>query len=237
MSRLFKKKEAEVKEEPIVTLSSSPVTATMKADAIKIEPISQEKPAEEWIWVEGYKGTPKDMKCHDYQYELGVQHDMPEGTPIIVCTSGFHLCLELEDVFNFYRIGDGNRFFKVKALVRKTDYEEYTGTGGIVKIISFCYDQKKLVAKSIIFESELTSDEVLKDTDAEDLPEEYKNLAMEKNLKEALTKYQLNTLVGDGYSAAFSGYVVKRDKFDVAHAVATMNDLSLDMKVLFIVLN
>lgn len=234
MSRLFKKKE--VKEEPIVTLSSSPVTATIESDTIKIEPISQEKPVEEWIWVEGYKGTPKDMKCHDYQYELGVQHDMPEGVPIVVCDSGFHLCLELKDVFNFYGIGDGNRFFKVKALVRKTDYEEYAGTGGIVKI-SFYYDSKKLVAKSIIFESELTPDEVLKDTGGEDLPEKYRNLAMEKSLKEALARYQIDTLVEGGYSAAFAGYVVKAGKFNAAHAVAAMSDLSLDMKVLFIVLN
>lgn len=235
MSRLFKKKE--VKEEPIVTLSSSPVTATIESDTIKIMPIPQEKPAEEWIWVEGYKGTPKDMKCHDYQYELGVQHDMPEGAPIIACTSGFHLCLELKDVFNFYGVGDGNRFFKVKALVRKTDYEVYAGTGDIIAKISFYCDSKKLAAKSIIFESELTPDEVLKDTGGEDLPEEYKNLAMEKSLKEALAKYQINTLMEDGYSAAFAGYVVKQNKFDAARAVAAMSDLSLDMKVLFIVLN
>lgn len=236
MSRLFKKKETEVKEEPIVTLSSSPVTATIKADTIKIEPIPQERPAEEWIWVEGYKGTPKDMKCHDYQYELGVQHDMPEGVPVVVCDSGFHLCLELKDVFNFYGVGDGNRFFKVKALVRKKDYEAYTGVDIMIGISFYC-DIKKLVAKSIIFESELTPDEVLNHTEGKDLPEKYKKLAMEKSLTEALARYQLNTLVEDGYSAAFAGYVVKKDKFDAAHAVAAMSDLSLDMKVLFIVLN
>ena len=234
MSRLFKKKETEVKEEPIVTLSSSPATATIESDGIKIEPIPQEKPAEEWIWVEGYKGTPKDMKCQDYQYELGVQHDMPEGTPIVACASGFHLCLELKDVFNFYGVGDGNRFFRVKALVRKTDYDEYLGKGTVIRVF---YESKKLAAKSIIFESELTPDEVLNHTEGKDLPEEYKNLAMEKNLKEALARYQLNTLVEDGYSAAFAGYVVKKNKFDAAHAAASMSDLSLDMKVLFIVLN
>ena len=230
MSRLFKKKETEVKEEPIV----SPVTATIGVDAIKIEPIPQEKPVEEWIWVEGYKGTPKDMKCYDYQYELGVQHDMPEGASIITCDSGFHLCLELKDVFNFYRVGDGNRFFKVKALVRKTDYDEYTSKGTAIMVF---YESKKLAAKSIIFESELTPDEVLNHTEGKDLPKEYKNLAMEKSLKETLARYQLNTLVEDGYSAAFAGYVVKKNKFDAAHVAASMSDLSLDMKVLFIVLN
>ena len=25
---------------------------------------------EEWVWIEGYKGTSSDMTCNDYQYEL-----------------------------------------------------------------------------------------------------------------------------------------------------------------------
>lgn len=26
---------------------------------------------EEWVWVDGFKGTDKDMRCRDFQYELG----------------------------------------------------------------------------------------------------------------------------------------------------------------------
>ena len=88
-----------------------------------LEPTSE--PEEEWIWVEGYKGTDKDMKCRDFQYGLGVQYDMPEDQEIQECESGFHLCLYLSDVFHYYEVGCGNRFFKVKALVRKVDKESY----------------------------------------------------------------------------------------------------------------
>ena len=83
------------------------------------------KPQEEWVWVDGYKGTDKDMKCRDFQYELHKVYDMPEDAEIVECSSGFHLCLEKEHVFRFYDIGKGNRFFKVKALVCRSDYESY----------------------------------------------------------------------------------------------------------------
>ena len=40
---------------------------------------------DEWIWVDGYKGTDEDMKCHDFQYELNKQFDMPEDVKIKSC--------------------------------------------------------------------------------------------------------------------------------------------------------
>lgn len=84
---------------------SDPVSTTEQT------PIPTPEPKEEWIWVESYKGTDKDMKCRDYQYELGVQYDMPEGQTIKECESGFHLCLSLKDVYGYYDISDGHRFF------------------------------------------------------------------------------------------------------------------------------
>lgn len=81
--------------------------------------------SEEWIWVDGYKGTKSDMTCNGYQYELGKRYVMPPDEDIVECASGFHLCLILNDVFDYYSIHNNNRFFKVKALVRKSDYEEY----------------------------------------------------------------------------------------------------------------
>ena len=133
-----------------------------------------EEPKEEWIWVEGYKGTDKDMKCRDFQYTLGAQYDMPEED-IKECTSGFHLCLKLDDVFSYYDVGKANRFFKVKALVCKSDVDQYgTREYGYYQV----YRRDKLVAKSIIFISELTQDEILKDTDVESLEQKYKDFAI-----------------------------------------------------------
>lgn len=28
---------------------------------------------EEWIWIDGFKGTDSDMKCRDYQFRIGIK--------------------------------------------------------------------------------------------------------------------------------------------------------------------
>lgn len=56
-------------------------------------------PEEEWVWVTGYKGTDRDMKCkNDCQFEIGKKFDMPEGEDAVLCDSGFHFCPKLKDV-------------------------------------------------------------------------------------------------------------------------------------------
>lgn len=190
------------------------------------------EPEEEWIWVEGYKGTDKDMKCRNFQYELGVQYDIPEGQKIQECESGFHLCLSFQSVFNYYNVGYGNRFFKVKALVRKTDKEQCQ----IKKVYYGAGD--KLVAKSIIFTSELTCDEILQYFNAvKSLPENYKKLAIDISIDYAIGQYKIDTLIEDGYSEPFAAYITNIGKFEKAHALGSQNDLSMDVKVLSIFIN
>jgi hypothetical protein len=199
------------------------------------------EPEEEWIWVEGYKGTDKDMCCRGYQYELGKRYDMPEGEEIEECESGFHLCLSLPDVFYYYPVCYSNRFFKVKALVRKSDKARYGATKNYYddygNVVYTCSAHNKLAAKSIIFQSELTVDEICQYTEVSDLPEEYKQAAIEYGVEFAITNYKINTLIEDGYSQAFAAHLVKYDKFDFAHAIGSQKDLSMDMKVLAILYN
>ena len=194
---------------------------------------------EEWIWVEGYKGTDKDMKCLGYQYELGVQHNMPDGDAVLLCKSGFHLCLNLRDVYDYYNIGNGNRFFKVKALVRKLDKDRYHTSSYTIDGVRYYVGENnnKLTAKSIVFLSELTSDEILANTEAQSLPEEYKNVALVSGVRVAVETYQISTLVEDGYSLPFATHIVSIDKFNIAHAVGSQKDLSMDLKVLTILYN
>lgn len=186
---------------------------------------------DEWIWVEGYKGTDKNMRCKEYQYEIGKQFDMPDNTEIKECSSGFHLCLKKEHVFSYYAIEDGNRFFKVKALVRKSDYELY---GTYEKCGFSCCIKDKIASKSIIFLSELTIDEVLEFSPVKELSEKYKQMAIKTNENIAYKTYTIDTLIQDGYSECFANYLVYHSKFDVAHAVGTQKDLSMDMKVMTI---
>ena len=200
----------------------------------KANPEPVPKPEEEWIWIEGYKGTDSNMQCRGYQFELGVQYDIPDDQEIKVCDTGFHLCKYLYDVFEYYNVGCSNRFFKVRALVRKTDYDNYRQ---ILRFNDgreyyFGGSNNKLAARSIILQSELTIDEILKGTEAEQLPIEYKQLAINSGVGFAVNLYNRNTLVADGYSEAFAEYIIKNNLYDTAHAFGSQKDLSMDVKVL-----
>ena len=220
---IFKKIKNTAKESYEMTEVLQEITAP--------EPTPPSEPEEEWVWVEGYKATDKDMKCRGYQYEFGAQYTMLEGELIQECKSGFHLCLKLHDVFFYYHVGDGNRFFKVQALVRKSDKDHYRSALAYYDGYCGCCDSNKLVAKSIIFTSELTYDEILKDTEVRDLPEEYKQMAINDGIEWAVTQYRINILVKDGYSLPFATYIIQNNKFETAHAFGSQKDLSIDMKV------
>lgn len=112
---------------------------------IEAESTPEEK--EEWVWVEGYKGTDKNMMCRDFQYELNKNYTYNGETKI--CMSGFHFCPKLDYVFSYYYLDGNNRFFKVKGLINKKEYSNLLTID-------------KLVAKEIIFTEEVTYNNGLK---------------------------------------------------------------------------
>lgn len=197
----------------------------------KNEEENTEPTPERWVWVEGYKGTDKNMCCRGYQYELGKQHDMSEDAEISSCSSGFHLCLELSDVFEYYKIGDDNRFFKVKALVRASEYDRY---GKRVAYVFGYSRNDKLAAKSIIFTEECTLDEIFKATKAADWSEEYKKLAISIGIKDVQNIRRTNELVSLGYSEGVAKYICENGKYEDATVFASVPDLSMDTKMLLI---
>lgn len=187
----------------------------------------EQKVEENWIWVEGYKGTEKDMKCHNYQYELGKRHDMPEDEEIMECQSGFHLCLNLKDVYGYYTIGDDHRFFKVRALVREDDFARCGDRGRLRR-------KDKLVAKSIEFISECTVDEIFGVFPKENLrhwTSEDKNSALTLGIQEVAKTVGCRVLTSLGYSAPFADFLFAQGMFLMAEAVGSQTDLSMDMKV------
>lgn len=100
----------------------------------------------DYVMVEGYKATNKDMTCRGFQYKLGETHII-EGDPEI-CNNGFHFCLNLKDTFQYYHVSV-SRFFKVKAMVKRED------------ILKFNADKDdKLVAKGIEFIEEVSFEEM-----------------------------------------------------------------------------
>ena len=58
---------------------------------------SAETASADWVWVEGYKGTDANMRCKDYQYELNVQHDMPDDSMIEVAITAVEAVLPEEE--------------------------------------------------------------------------------------------------------------------------------------------
>lgn len=198
-------------------------------------------PSEEWIWVEGVKGMDKDMQCRGYQFEIGRQEDMPEGEKIIDCRSGFHFCLNLADVFEYYDIGNGHRFFRVKGLVRKKDFDEYVDPYKLTPTRSSEWALKpwrrdKLAAKSIVPLYELTPDQIFSGTKEANWPLEDKIFALENGKAAVQDRVDMRELISLGYSETFAYYLVTKchDKLEVAKTVGSLTELSMDMKVLCI---
>ena len=179
---------------------------------------------EEWIWVKGFKGTDKNMQCKgNYQYELGRFFDMNSGDDVELCYSGFHFCKNLENVFRYYGIGDGNRFFEVEALVKKSDWDTY---------------DEKDAAKSIHFIRELTVDEVFEAVTNKDVlewTEDWKKRAIETSIQSVRMEIREFELCAAGYSPAFSKYIARdTSRYKRAIAMASLPDVSMDVKVMAI---
>ena len=200
---------------------------------------------EEYIWVKGFKGTEKDMSCKGYRYELGKQFDLDDNIEPLLCEKGFHFCKKLENVFRYYKIGDGNRFFEVKALVKKSDLDPERKKNNIPTtyvpygyLLGFDDNKDKYAAKSIQFIRELTVDEVFEtvtDSDVREWAEEQKKRAMETSINTVRRDIRAFELCAVGYSPAFAKYIsVDAGRYATAMAMASLPNVSMDVKVMAI---
>lgn len=65
--------------------------------------------------ITAYKGFDQDLKCRDFQYEIGKEYEMDGG--IECCERGFHACespLEVLDHYFFLSNGKIARFCEVE---------------------------------------------------------------------------------------------------------------------------
>ena len=197
---------------------------------------------EEYIWVKGFKGTNKDMRCQNYQYELDKQFDLDADVEPVICSKGFHFCKKLESVFQYYEIGNGNRFFEIEALVKKSDLESKNKSKldqWSKLYMSFANYDDKYAAKSIRFIRELTVDEVFEalgtDCDVREWADEQKKRAMETSISAVRKEVREFELCAAGYSPVFSKYIAgDTGRYNTAMAMASLPDVSMDVKVMAI---
>ena len=65
--------------------------------------------------IKGFKGFDKNLKCRNYQYEVG--QDFEETGNIKACSNGFHFCENPADIFSYYPPSDSgnlNRYCEVE---------------------------------------------------------------------------------------------------------------------------
>ena len=183
-------------------------------------------PKEEWVWIEGYKATDKDMKCKDYQFELGKMF-VYEGT-LIGCKSGFHFCPRLHDCFDYYKVGNGNRYFKVRALINLHQKYELT-LPNLPSCIStgFMRDTDKRVAKKIEFLEEISSEDIIKilyPASYIDMSEKLKSDIIQFGTTQAFKIQSIDELKETNvYSAEMIDIIVAKDKIKLAYALAKEN--------------
>jgi len=99
---------------------------------------------QEYIWVDAYKATDANMTCKGKIYRMNVEENY--NGKLVLGKKGFHVCTDLKHCFKEYDYDFKNRFFKVKALVKATDYQHRNPNNTV------------LVAKAVKFVTEITND-------------------------------------------------------------------------------
>ena len=61
--------------------------------------------------LKSYKGFNKDLKCLNFQYEVGKEYETDRA---IVCKEGFHACTDPLAVWDYYSPCDNHRFCEVE---------------------------------------------------------------------------------------------------------------------------
>ena len=80
-----------------------------------------------------YKGFDKDLKCRNFQYEIGKEYREDEAD---LCNKGFHACENPLDTFRYYAPGAGSRYCEVE-LDEVSDQKDGSDTklcGKVIKI-------------------------------------------------------------------------------------------------------
>lgn len=95
--------------------------------------------------ISSYKGFNKDLKCRDFQYEVGNSYE--QFGKIECCENGFHACTFPTDVFNYYPPINGARYCTV---IQSGDLDSNTMIG-----------DSKIASSKIYIESEISTEQLI----------------------------------------------------------------------------
>ena len=194
-------------------------------------------PKEDWVWIEGYKGTDKDMKCLGFQYELGKVFTFDDE--IDPCKKGFHLCPKLTDVFRYYPVGNGNRYFKVRALINPK--QAITIRDSLSYPIAYktvpMEETDKRVAKKIELIEEVSVNDIIKTlypASCKSMTDKFKNDIIQFGREAAQVIRDYDRLVETGiYSQEIIELIQNEKKTELALALAKEN-ISQDTRILIL---
>ena len=217
----------EEKQKVIDSASSNPNISVTEVKS------AEEQPAAEWIWVEGYKGTDKDMKCYNnFQFTLGEEYT--KDGEIIMCKNGFHFSPTLKQTFQFYTpYGEhnNNRFFKVKALINKNqmvaiNIASFFSSTPNYKLVPMKLTDDKLVAKSIVFLEEISTKEIFNEYfygRRDEESDEYKENWRKHGLEYA-DRYKYKKIIDNSsvYSQEFKKYINTLSNIDTLKKIAIL---------------
>ena len=78
-----------------------------------------------------FKGFDKDLKCRDFQYEIGGEYTEENAD---ICNSGFHACESPLEVFSYYAPGSGARYCEVELDANDQKRDDSKRVGKHIKI-------------------------------------------------------------------------------------------------------
>ena len=194
-----------------ITSETKPLSTSMIT-----ENTSAVQPTDEWVEIIGYKGMDKNMRCRDgFQYKLGNTYMITDPSTVEVCKNGYHLCKSPEETFNYYNDFLRNRYFKVRAIVRKNDLDKY---------------DNKIVAKEIEILEELTTESVY-ELICKSKYKTFNSLSLENfkrfrfmndmDINKIMRLEGIQKLKDIGYSETFSMVLMERVKFISQSTITT----------------
>ena len=101
--------------------------------------------------IKGYKAFDSNLRCRDFQFEVGQTYSL--NGELKICNHGFHFCLKLNGVFNYYPISYDTRVCEIEALSEVQSEENKSCTLNIKILRELSKEEIKVLTDDLKFNS------------------------------------------------------------------------------------